>query len=347
MTLVARNQDEVLASWLKGQERRTQSGNFEGHVNGDGSAVLMHYRTMEAVRTKSGLVLANSQCWAAGFAKCTPPSAVELWNHAYNHDTGTYEKTTVRRRKEAAASLPLDLLGSLPGTPSWREIVKVTEHRGEAWRDQCYLVRYSDKTGAFVGMDHNPDDKRTQWFAFKLTAAEMRRCKAPKDALLLLKPKPVLAAEAAGLRVRRQGEWFFVPTEAKPRFVTRRGRVLDNHVPLEWGTVDGPVTVGNRVKKLVPTNETPVDDWAPACLIEVGDLRLRRETRNALFASTEVLVRGTVKHQRQFARWNGRNEPDHSPLPLGRDTWHRAVTHDRPCVTWDGRRGRGAGGGSD
>jgi hypothetical protein len=42
-------------------------------------------------------------------------------------------------------------------------------------------------------------------------------CKTIKDAYHSLKPKEVLEAEAKGLKVKRQGEWFFIPCLEKPK----------------------------------------------------------------------------------------------------------------------------------
>jgi len=50
-----------------------------------------------------------------------------------------------------------------------------------------------------------------------------------RDALRSLAPEPVLRAWTAGLRVRRQGEWFFVP---EPGFVPQRDAVIRVKSPL-------------------------------------------------------------------------------------------------------------------
>lgn len=48
------------------------SDNFRGYQFDVGAGVLMHYRTRESIRTKHGLTINNHQCWAGGFAHCSP-----------------------------------------------------------------------------------------------------------------------------------------------------------------------------------------------------------------------------------------------------------------------------------
>lgn len=48
------------------------SDNFKGIQYPDGTGKLKHYRTREAIRTRSGLTINNSQCWSKGFAHCSP-----------------------------------------------------------------------------------------------------------------------------------------------------------------------------------------------------------------------------------------------------------------------------------
>lgn len=54
---------------------RTSSRNFKGYQNPDGSGRLKHYRTIEGIRTKSELVISNTECYARGFAHCSMPQA--------------------------------------------------------------------------------------------------------------------------------------------------------------------------------------------------------------------------------------------------------------------------------
>lgn len=53
------------------------SPNFSGYQFDDGSGILLHYNTIEALRTPDGLVINNTQCWGTGFAHCSPPCSTE------------------------------------------------------------------------------------------------------------------------------------------------------------------------------------------------------------------------------------------------------------------------------
>jgi hypothetical protein len=344
-----RTQAQVLAAWLEGRAAATPSGNLRGEHRADGSGELRHYRTIEAIRTRTGLVINNSQCWAGGWAKCTKPNLgiPTGWTYKANpaDPDGPWIPDQIRPAVagQADTELPLNLLEDLVGLEALRGIRRILEENAGN------LVHLEDGTAAYVGWDRNPDDCQTQCFAFQLTTAEAHRCRSPTGALQLLKPVGVRRAEAAGLKVRRQGEWFFVPTTQQPRWVYRRGKPLDNHAPLEWGIMDAdPVRLG--FKLLAPdyasanpsglpaailsyTTGPILDDWAPADLSHdrAGRLRLHRATR--------VLVRGCVRHRGPRIGTGMHTRPQHTPLSLG-STWHVAVTHGRVCVTWDGRRGR-------
>ena len=50
------------------------SNNFKGYQYPDGHGKLKHYRTIEAIRTRNGLVINNTECWSKGWARCSPPT---------------------------------------------------------------------------------------------------------------------------------------------------------------------------------------------------------------------------------------------------------------------------------
>lgn len=56
-------------------EFRSQTGNFRGTQYAEGHGKLKHYRTLEAIRTRNGLTITNSECFARGWAHCSPPRA--------------------------------------------------------------------------------------------------------------------------------------------------------------------------------------------------------------------------------------------------------------------------------
>jgi len=52
----------------------TSTGNFVGIHYPEGHGKLKHYAHMECIRTKSGLIISDTSCYARGFAKCDTPT---------------------------------------------------------------------------------------------------------------------------------------------------------------------------------------------------------------------------------------------------------------------------------
>lgn len=79
------SQREVAQWWVrgklptkrdKGNYCRLVSGtrNFTGRQYPDGHGKLIHYSTLEAIRTRTLLTISNTECYAKGFAECTTPT---------------------------------------------------------------------------------------------------------------------------------------------------------------------------------------------------------------------------------------------------------------------------------
>lgn len=243
---VADSQADAVARWLRMEwprrgvspynpsEATIRGGeNYACAQHADGSGVCMHYRTIENVRTRSGLLIHSSQCWAGGRARCEGiPREVEV-------DSVKHQVTSL--------VLPLTLLNSLQGadvyglarvqveeTPFVSDAspyageskeafeARVAEYRRNheervQMRPRAALLTYDDGKKVYVGHDEGTP------FAFVLSAAEAKRIHSPEEAILLLKPRAVKRAEAAGKRVRRQGEWFFVamPKDFEPKHAVK------------------------------------------------------------------------------------------------------------------------------
>jgi len=77
------SQSEVARAWAEGKYPAHNEGvlyssdNFEGHHHEDGAGTLWHYNTREAIRTESGLIIDNTECWASGFAYCSAPPGAD------------------------------------------------------------------------------------------------------------------------------------------------------------------------------------------------------------------------------------------------------------------------------
>jgi len=54
-------------------EAESGTGNFYTYGNG----VLMHYRTIEAIKTHKGKIISNLDCYGGGFAYCTTPTKTD------------------------------------------------------------------------------------------------------------------------------------------------------------------------------------------------------------------------------------------------------------------------------
>lgn len=53
------------------------SRNFKAYQYPDGRGEVKHYSTTELIRTRSGLIINNDECWSKGWARCAPAPASE------------------------------------------------------------------------------------------------------------------------------------------------------------------------------------------------------------------------------------------------------------------------------
>lgn len=295
--VVRKTQRHVAEAWSNrkypvksGGVIRTSNGNFRGIQHRDGSGRLVHYSTIEAIRTRTGVEIRNAQCWSRGFATCTPP-------------TGVRHRLPLTGLQMLLAATDYDLY----------DIQTVTsDGRGS-------VVELPDGSGFYTGRDETHHSRRA-WIAFHVSRNEIEALETPSDALHLLKPGAVKEAERRGKQVQRQGEWFFIPT---PDGFTPTGEVRK---PLRnCRQPDGSLPFSTRDKHLgrhIPRDKAfHVRKTCPDC----GDTRfidtdtgLDVTCRNCGTTVGGVYVRGTVRHIRN----------EHYMLNLG-NQWHRAVTHNR------------------
>jgi hypothetical protein len=85
VTSAVGNQHQVATKWGDGAlpshstsgdavKLYTSTENLVGLQYPDGSGKLKHYAHIEAIRTRSGLLISDSSCYAKGRAKCSTPS---------------------------------------------------------------------------------------------------------------------------------------------------------------------------------------------------------------------------------------------------------------------------------
>jgi len=317
-------QHDVAEAWVNGKYPgddggtavvRNSSEHFKGIQRSDGSGVLRHYRTIEAVRTLNGLVISNKQCWARGFAHCTKPSGV---NHR----------------------LPLSTIeAQLEDGDKLRHINSVVEEGS----DKVVYLKDRDY-GFYVGRDPSiRDTDDTMIIKLKGDELDLKPSEVCKE---LLTPEEV---KESGLKVYHSDEY------AKTRFVdpdeeviereglkedkSRYGRsdVFKNH-KMYREDLQGECVVRHGEWFFIPAPDFVPGEMEESSMLldgeyntELGSHEVRR--KDSLWKVGEDLyLRGTVGHAHK----------DHKSVNLG-DVWYKAVRHDRDVViapSEAGTRGR-------
>lgn len=309
---VYNSQHDVAHAWVEGKYPaesgtaivRNSSKNFKGIQRPDGSGVLRHYRTIEAMRTKNGMILNNSQCWARGWAKCTTPPNIDYTlpltaleselrpNHKLKDITDVRQNGSdyiIEVGTDAAYYIGTDPSIINGGNtimmrlePGERVLVpqQVTEEllRPEEVKESDMQVvdsseytktRFTDPSDEVIERENLKEDQ-SRW-------ASSDRYKNHKAYL----------EKYQGTAIVRHGEWFFIPA---PEF--------------EPGHMDEPTE--------------------PASPTDLGSHTVKRKD-GAWRVGDTVYVRGSVGHSTN----------DHNTVNLG-DTWHKAVTHNRDVQVIDG-----------
>jgi len=179
-------QYEVAELFAHDIEACTSTENFRSEP-----PILWHYRTIEAIKTKEGLIIANRQCWSAGFAYCTLPEKVDLFL-----DLTSLQELLWFQPKQLANIEVLDkdersvLLKAPALIYNWMK--GVYELKG--------IVYVLNEVGNFAAILAKP-------------------CKTVQEAYESMKPDLVREYERQGKTVYRQGEWFFIPFDEDPKLI--------------------------------------------------------------------------------------------------------------------------------
>ena len=86
---------------------RSKTGNFRGYQRPDGSGLLEHYKHIEAIRTRSGMILSDTECHT-GWAKCTKPTCAyslpltKIRENTRNKDFGIYDIVDVEEHENGS-----------------------------------------------------------------------------------------------------------------------------------------------------------------------------------------------------------------------------------------------------
>ncbi len=141
------------------------------------------------------------------------------------------------------------------------------------------------------------------------------RPKSTEDAYLSLKPLKVIQAEKKGLRVKRQGEWFFIPTNAPkiPKLSKDDQILLLRENARSWGGVDMVIYGTNKLPKDKKAKAIKLLNQLPKPLsLQAGDNR-PNNAEIGIQQNKKTYVKGKVEH-------SGR---EHRTVKL--DSWHEAI----------------------
>lgn len=361
--------------WGRGREAYGTSNNFYGIQEADGSGVLMHYTTREAIRLVDGTIISNEQCWSAGFAHCTTPADTKF-------------------------SVPFDAVENfLDDEDTVFDIVDVwgqgdekeNSFTGETYYDKSttnsvvIIDGENHRYGVFLGRDQSIINGNRN-FAFRLNETElteMESMEVEEIPNFSLRPPAVQASELRVVDSREytksydysDNEWLEAHKEAggKTTMVERRrekremnmqqyradlqGNVIVRHG--EWFFIPQPdmepEDVGNhyaseqldshRAERFHGARSPlPEECSCGASSFEIGysSPRFGSEYADDITCTEcgndierRIYVHGQIRH----------TDNDHNAVNLG-DTWHRAVQHNREVMVYDdnpvaGRRGGG------
>lgn len=343
------SQQEVADAWAEGNYPTHNdgvlysSGNFEGIQYNDGRGELRHYRTREAIRTKNGLILSNTQCWSAGFAHCSTPKntdgrvpLTEVERYLDREHT-VYDITRV---ETAQGRTVVEIDGGAYGVALGRDSTITNGPSNYSFKltaEEIKVIKPTMIDDLLLPDEVAQSSKAVvdsrEYTKTRLSEAEAQRHEACGGKLSESRSawnrgenminRQHYRANLQGANIVRQGEWFFIPTYK----------------------FDLPFTAGDRLPKECANcgatrfNVNPDGTTCKECghmhVDGFGDVDRRlgdHRPREAAYVGGETYVRGTVRHSNN----------DHHMIHLG-ETWHKAVTHDREVQVFSTRQGRGFG----
>jgi len=179
-------QDEVAELFMYDIKAYSSTKNFVSDP-----PVLMHYDTVQAIKTKESLIIANRQCWSAGFAYCSLPPKVDLY----------LDLTSLR-----------DLLGMDAKDLASMDMLDKDEN-SVLLRIPVLVFNWAKETFEYKGDEYVLNELGN------FIAALAEPCKTVKEAYESMMPDMVKDARAKGIEIHRQGEWFFTPFAKDPKLI--------------------------------------------------------------------------------------------------------------------------------
>lgn len=222
------------------------------------------------------------------------------------------------------------------------DIYQIPDDEREITTDSAGILMVNPEMNErlFAGRDHTARGVWNQRFGF--VPDENTPVPSAKDAIELLKPDEVAAAQAQGKVVTRQGEWFLVPMDDDPKGTIQRPGVgsrpygaspLDSHIPTEWASLVSDRVFLDRFDQVAAYRpdlngidpETPQEavEAIREHLIDNDDFEGYGWFDMLTTMAGAVCVRGTFRHRRN----------EHYMETV--EGWHRAYTHDYDVLVAD------------
>lgn len=341
------------------------SDNFRGEQYADGSGVLHHYDTREAIRTVDGTVISNAQCWSEGFAHCSTPSEIDARlplqaieahiddsddlltsikhiigqpeTRERTHSDDTYQSYTVENTAVVFDGYTV-IIGRDPSIKEGnsRFTFRVDHLRPATKATADDVAQYIDDYLTPTPVENSPMRvvSSDEYCKTRLDAderdAHVSHGGTLSESRSSWRDEPVnyqhFRADLQGNVIVRHGEWFFIPRTGVDLEATGEDYARDVLDNHVPRREHGGVSPLPRVCDCGSTRFDVADDGTVTCRsCGYNDVR-------------NIYVRGEIAHA------NG----DHDSINLG-DTWYEAVSHDKDVRVYDAeptkgnhsRRGRG------
>lgn len=286
--------DRDLYSIEEGKRVTDSVTNFSAYQYADGSGEIEHYSTTEAIRTRSGHIISNSQCFSQGRAHCSTPSDTR-WNLPLTglqevldgDELSVYDIEEVLYDEES-----IYISGDYDSETGEWDYSDADVRRSGAASEATKVAVLRDGSGLAIVHDSTASNYHEQTVVFRLEPDMVDSLRRAEDVVeTLLKPMEVSEyeaqhdqtvvpadefqfsngasgyydAERLGDVVVRQGEWYFIPA---PEGFEPDGAIYKNYhgswvVPesKEFSTVDG--VPGSCLR--CENTSFEVDDVAAVC----------------------------------------------------------------------------------
>lgn len=330
------NQSEVAACFCKGIDGKTT----HKHNLDSEDGLLMHYHTIEAIRTNSNKIIRNTQCWAEGWASCP------RMHQDYSLPLSTIDSFCSIEELKSINVLDVsdgNVLFTISKT-SMKEIYnedKLDYEKKQVTELEYYLFGHDEAHPYLVKL-----------------VGEPKTLKEAEDSMI---PYEVKGAMKMTKNVKRQGDLYFIPISSKKLDILEIGNnekhpnrdtflyralshmKISNIEKQRYTFINKIKTEGYYSNSKITGMEIERKLYRPIIQTRNRNSSVMENTNHTATELGEIIhdgakriiaVRGTIKHANR----------QHANLELGR-TWH-IVVQNVVERTWNvPRRGSGNGGG--